>query len=80
MFRQTIWGQFRIKTLLCLAQSLIGLSSLTSFLRKKWHYLVGETVGDSCSTGQRSEECTRSDGVERVRLSVEYCALSVYGV
>ena len=36
------------------------------FLGKKWHHLLGETVGNSCSTGPGSKQSTCSDEVERV--------------
>ena len=39
-----------------------------SFLRTKWHHLLGETVGDSCSTGPGNKQCTRAGGVERVKI------------
>ena len=32
---------------------------------QKWHHLLGDTAGDSCSTGPGSKQCTRSDGIER---------------
>ena len=37
--------------------------------RKKWHHHLGETVGDSCSTGPGSKQRTHSDGVSEGGLS-----------
>ena len=71
MIRQTVWGQCRIKTLLCLAWSLKALIKFDQsfFLWTQRHHLLGEAVDDFCSTGQASKQCTRSDGVERVNSS-----------
>ena len=84
MFKQTVWGQCRIKTLLlgtvqdkdsslsCTKFDSVDQVWQEYFLGKKkpkpWHHLLGETVGNSCSTGPRSKQCTPSDGIERVKL------------
>ena len=74
MIRQTNWRQCRIKTGLCLAQSLkvfkFDQSLFGFFFSKKWHCLLGETVGDACSTGPGSKQCTGSDGVERAGMGI----------
>ena len=57
MFRQTVWGQCKIKA------SLIEFD--WSFMTKKCH-LLGKTVGNSGSTGPGSKHCTCRDEVERV--------------
>ena len=49
---------------------------LEFFFRKKLHHLLGETVGDSCSVGPGSKQCTGGDGLERVYVQIVWVCVA----